>query len=349
MKHLSKIQVVLISILAIVYMAKVANALTNNPLTNDEIKAIASQITVKITTARPLNPAEEIDAGSGVILPSSEPKTYYVLTAKHVASFGNQYTVITYDGIRHQIAGDDVRELPNLDLAWLKFTSRKDYIGTRLGDSDSLNLNEKIYIYGWPNSSTVPKFIPGTFKRSLSQEVEKNQGYSLIYNAVQSENGMSGGPILNKNGHLVGIHGRYTKYYQQGISLNTFLRNSASGLTWMRVCNQRSPEAVISFAIAKYIEYNKLQSEGWYVIQPGLCTVLHIGEGYRGKIYWYAEINGGENYWGKDRSHSVCVNKENSFEIVNSTNNNCNDSNLKEVPVIDAEITPGLKTIRLVN
>ena len=43
---------------------------------------------------------------------------------------------------------------------------------------------------------------------------------------------MSGGPILNSSGNVVGIHGRDNRFFQLGIPIETFVNKS--GLAFLR-------------------------------------------------------------------------------------------------------------------
>ena len=222
-KSLLKTSIFFICIIFLVTLPKVSDALTNA-----QVRKIANQVTVQIFAEKPRDPSQLIAVGSGVIIPSVEKNTYYVVTTKHVAYSGGEYTVKTFGGAKYAIK-EDVTDLSNFDLSWLKFTSNKNYNGVKLADYGKLKAGDTIYIAGWSFNNDNMKFVRGKMRRKyLSQE--DADGYTMSYR-VPAENGMSGGPILDKNGHLIGIHGQSTTLYQRGIPINTFIRNS--GLRWV--------------------------------------------------------------------------------------------------------------------
>ncbi len=176
-------------------------------------KEIARQITVRIIT----NPG----AGSGVIL-LRKGQTYTVLTNDHVVSdtWDGKYKVLTSDGITHRAKQINSPKFGNLDLAIVQFTSNRDYRVAELGSSDALSLGKPVYASGFPNwywaNSNNPvstlnwglkafKVTTGTLEMLPNRSLPL--GYQMGYtNDVQ--NGMSGGPVLNAQGHLIGINGR---------------------------------------------------------------------------------------------------------------------------------------------
>jgi S1-C subfamily serine protease len=87
-------------------------------------------------------------------------------------------------------------------------------------------------VSGWADPS--PQFSTRTYQLligNLSGRIEKPQdGYALVY-TVNALPGMSGGPILDSRGNLVGINGRATVDLRTGtvnsvlgIDINRYLR-----------------------------------------------------------------------------------------------------------------------------
>lgn len=197
-------------------------------LTITEIETIAQQITVKLLSSTP---------GSGVII-ARQGNTYYVLTARHVIESlqsGDEADVETYDGKLHRVNTDNIQKLPNnLDLAIVEFTASENYqVATLSSYQDPLYLNrdyeqgwsdserEKPYVFvaGWVLDKSQFVFNPGLlFDNSATaisnpdilnpEAVEQDfRGYELTYTNLTAP-GMSGGPVLDSNGRLIGIHGR---------------------------------------------------------------------------------------------------------------------------------------------
>lgn len=185
----------------------------------------AKQFTVRIMT----NPG----AGSGVIVGHSG-QTYTVLTNGHVVadSVNYKYTVLTDDGLTYPAQWLRSVQFKNLDLALVQFASKKAYRVAVMGDSTQLSLSDPVYAAGFPNwhyinanaiESThnwgLRAFQLTTGKVGMILVRSLPRGYQLGY-TNEVENGMSGGPVLDRNGQLIGINGRL-KYPFQGISAFT--------------------------------------------------------------------------------------------------------------------------------
>lgn len=119
------------------------------------------------------------------------------------------------------------------DLAIVSFKSEKNYPVASLGNASQLKEGDKVYISGWPKIEAEPKLKPdGTPQLDSEGKIickdpepqrqrqlvrgllegsipvtEEDNGYSLYY-TDRTRPGMSGGPVLDSYGRLVGIHGR---------------------------------------------------------------------------------------------------------------------------------------------
>ena len=190
------------------------------------IAQIAQQVTLRVLA--------EPGGGSGVLV-GRQGSTYVVLTCKHViAGKSDRYTILTADGVRHPAQRLSGTSLDNLDLALLTFESSTVYQPVRLGDDRSLAIGTSVYAAGFPNYHFLPDqnliqdtrdegtkaytLTTGEFSMRLDRALPG--GYRLGY-TNEVEQGMSGGPVLNASGQLVGINGRL-KYPLQGINAYTF-------------------------------------------------------------------------------------------------------------------------------
>jgi S1-C subfamily serine protease len=189
---------------------------------------IAKTITVRIDGA---------NTGSGIIV-EHQADRYVVLSNWHVVSAGarplppKSLTIRTVDGQTHPISAKKIVRVGKLDLAILEFQSKRRYATASIGNSDRLSEGELLYVSGWADPS--PQFSTRTYQLligNLSGRVEKPQdGYALIY-TVNALPGMSGGPVLDNRGNLVGINGRATVDLRTGtvnsvlgIDINRYLR-----------------------------------------------------------------------------------------------------------------------------
>ncbi len=107
-----------------------------------------------------------------------------------------------------------------IDLAIISFTSSKDYAVASIGDASTVKIGDRVYISGWPDpeleqaqagqtvrpvSRRQRRLAWGSVGAKLSPDTS-NQGYSIFYTDC-TRAGMSGGPVFDKDGRLVGNHG----------------------------------------------------------------------------------------------------------------------------------------------
>jgi tetratricopeptide (TPR) repeat protein len=197
MSGFSKFPVVLLgSCLAIVTYAETAQAMVA-----DEVRQIAQEVTVLIDG---LNP------GSGVLV-AQEGNTYWVLTAGHVVATEDEYYIVASDGAEYFLDYSTVEKLPGVDLALLRFTSDRSYRVATLGNYEANSNDAYAFTYGWDADNRQSLFTAGQIiARDFALGVTRNpidRGYKLFYTNV-TEKGMSGGPILDTDGRLIGIHGQ---------------------------------------------------------------------------------------------------------------------------------------------
>lgn len=166
-----------------------------------EISSIAKKITVKI---------EGATSGSGVLVKEKHNR-YTVLTAWHVIkdiSEKEELAIFTFDGKEYLWDSKSRRKINNLDLGIIEFESKNSYKLAVIGDSNIISEGEKVFVAGYPLRNKNNK---GRFFRFKSGELESNinlfieDGYQLLY-SNKTLKGMSGGPLLNQKGNLIGMH-----------------------------------------------------------------------------------------------------------------------------------------------
>lgn len=160
--------------------------------------------------------------GSGVILKRSG-QVYTVATAEHVVANSEQYTLVTPDGKRYPISEKTLKRLPGVDLAMFEFTSKETYSVAKIGDSSNAPEGTPAYISGFPAkglaiTESIYNFTEGKITANANRPLQ--DGYALVYSNPTLP-GMSGGPVLNDQGELIGIHGRAAEANIQQSSINT--------------------------------------------------------------------------------------------------------------------------------
>jgi S1-C subfamily serine protease len=159
----------------------------------------ARAITVKVKVGR--------NSGSGVLL-RQQGTLYTVITNRHVINAAAPYVIQTPDGRSHP--GYLVKKIDfrGNDLAMLQFRSKTKYAIAKLGHAKSLLPGSDVFAAGFPHDSvpaTKQGFLLTTGSISLIPSQAFVGGYQLGYtNRIYQ--GMSGGPVLNAEGALVGLN-----------------------------------------------------------------------------------------------------------------------------------------------
>jgi len=189
----------------------------------DEVGKIAKSITVLIDSKNP---------GSGIII-KRNGNTYTVLTARHVFKDAQaKYEIVTPDDKRYLLNYSSVKKLPNIDLAVVEFTSTQTYSVAKIGNSDLATEGKAAYVAGFPKTSaainrSIYNFTDGRITANASKPIN-DDGYSLVY-SNNTLSGMSGGPVLNENGEVVGIHGRADTRAAESSSINQDIQIAKTG------------------------------------------------------------------------------------------------------------------------
>lgn len=113
--------------------------------------------------------------------------------------------------------------LKGLDLAVVAFQSPNNYAVASIGPTNDLNIGDFVYVSGWPDPEKEKDPETGYCRGKVTKRARRiasvivtgkiddpNQsenGYSIFYLDF-TRPGMSGGPVFDQNGFLIGIHGR---------------------------------------------------------------------------------------------------------------------------------------------
>jgi serine protease Do len=194
-------------------------------LPGTQVNDIAREVTVLIRGER--------GHGSGVIIQKTG-NTYYVLTAEHVVRQKDDFKIVTADKQAYSVDHSKIKRIDGVDLAIVKFTSEKNYPIAKISTAKP-NEGQDVFVSGWPSNGAVGNAAGGELVRqftsgSISGFLPKAlSGYSTIYTNV-TRAGMSGGPLMDTAGRLVGIHGMGDKEDARQLVESGLSQETAIGL-----------------------------------------------------------------------------------------------------------------------
>ncbi|MBD2774944.1 S1 family peptidase [Iningainema tapete] len=170
---------------------------TKQQLSLPELRDHARSITVKVITQQ--------GWGSGILI-QKNGLVYTVLTNAHVLRIGSSYQIQTPDGKVHAAQAIKSANFQDDDLALVNFTSADNYQLATFTSSFSLAVGDETFAAGFPDEQNQFVFTTGKVDYVLPQAFLG--GYQLGY-SNDIFKGMSGGPVLNRQGELVAINGKH--------------------------------------------------------------------------------------------------------------------------------------------
>jgi serine protease Do len=226
---------------------------TKNVLPEDSDRSDVYSL-LKSTTVRVV---KADTAGSGVIL-RHQGNIYTVLTNWHVVDTDHAPIILTADDQQHQLVKPP-EQIGNVDLAILQFQSQIEYPTAQI-NSQTPDVGAKVYAAGFPltigkieNTLSLGnqafRLKPG--KISVVPAKSFANGYRLGY-TNDTEMGMSGSPIFNARGQVIGIHGR-GKYRDPGFGVYVFEDGSEPQPEDLK----RMVESSWGIPISTYLELSK--------------------------------------------------------------------------------------------
>ncbi|MBL8236601.1 MAG: trypsin-like peptidase domain-containing protein [Bryobacterales bacterium] len=188
--------------------AKVSGAgLSSDELNNIDIYKQARSATVNISSTvyrrgwfQEMIPSRE--TGSGFVIDGEKG---LILTNNHVLG-GGQKVVVTFSD-QSKYDAEVLAKDPGNDLGLLRITPRKKLPFLRLGDSDPLQVGQKVLAIGNPFGldGTLTTGIISSLKRNIRDE-NNRELEGMIQTDAAINPGNSGGPLLDSQGNVIGIN-----------------------------------------------------------------------------------------------------------------------------------------------
>ncbi|MGD9276019.1 MAG: trypsin-like peptidase domain-containing protein [Candidatus Pacearchaeota archaeon] len=157
---------------------------------SDDFSGIVEDAVHSVVTIR-----TDVGQGTGFIISDNG----YVVTNAHVLSGGSRVSAITYN--QKTINADFIGYDSDFDIALLKISG--SYSPLEIGDSDDVSVGQKVIAIGNPLGLqfSVSEGIVSAIHRPGINSIE-----AYIQTDAALNPGNSGGPLINKNGEVIGIN-----------------------------------------------------------------------------------------------------------------------------------------------
>ncbi len=184
--------------------AQVMASATPPPSTAARVYALVQPSVVLITTRQGALSTEDSDEGlgSGVILDEMGD----ILTSLHVVEGAGDIEVTFADGTK--APATIVNSMPEKDIAVLRLSEPVPLlVPATLGDPGALNVGDEVVVVGNPFGlmHTVTSGVISGLHRSFTPSRTRRSLEDLIQFDAAVNPGNSGGPLLNRDGEVVGI------------------------------------------------------------------------------------------------------------------------------------------------
>ena len=133
----------------------------------------------------------------------------FFITAKHVLGLsGESVKIFFLDGRMIDLPLISQLPIPGIDIIIVPINDSQ-YNGYAPTISEKgLILGEELIVWGYPvTKEKLNTTLSSRIGKYIGASIKSDSGYDLIYSAT-TQVGFSGGPILNNNGYVVGVHGR---------------------------------------------------------------------------------------------------------------------------------------------
>lgn len=151
-----------------------------------------------------MNASEDLGLGTGMIV----SKNGYILTNEHVSGDSSCYVTLPNGSVsKAKVIWND----KDLDLSIIKVNEKfSNY--ANLGNSEDIKIGENVYAIGNPIGYEFQRTVTAGIVSALNRTIklEEDDDYIYMSNLIQTDAtinpGSSGGPLINKEGKVIGIN-----------------------------------------------------------------------------------------------------------------------------------------------
>ncbi len=239
-------------------------------LNNIEIYRAAKLATVYITSTTVrrdffYGPVASESLGSGFLINDAG----FILTNFHVISGSSRIQVTLPDQSQYYATALDTDRSD--DLALIKINPKKKFDSLKLGDSDHLQVGQKVLAIGDPFGleGTLTVGVVSSIGRAINSENQQRLE-GLIQTDAAINGGNSGGPLLDSSGSVIGINTAILGKTNMGIGFAMPINRAKSLLSDYqagRVTERPKPGVTTEYVAGDLAEALGLPSRGGLLVQ----------------------------------------------------------------------------------
>ena len=145
--------------------------------------------------------------GSGIIISDNG----YILTNEHVSGSKYSKCYVNVEGENTEYQGKVIWSDSDIDLSIIKI-EKLGLTPANLGNSDKIRIGSPVYAIGNPIGVEFERTVTGGIISAVDRtiKIKENEEYSYMEDLIQTDAGInsgnSGGPLVNKNGEVIGIN-----------------------------------------------------------------------------------------------------------------------------------------------
>lgn len=259
--------------------------LSSDELNNINIYKSARLATVYITSTTVrrdffFQPVASNSIGSGFLINSDG----FILTNYHVISGSSRLQVTLFDQSQYTAQPLDIDRSD--DLALIKIAPKKKLSSLSLGDSDHLQVGQKVLAIGDPFGleGTLTTGVVSSIGRAIKGE-ENQRIEGMIQTDAAINGGNSGGPLLDSSGNVIGINTAIVGQTNLGIGFALPINRAKALLSDFkagRVTERPRPGVTTEYVAGDLAEALGLPRRGGLLVQAIAPNSSEAAAGIRG-------------------------------------------------------------------